>query len=114
MSAVKNCFEITEKLFQLVSRPPADRDQMMAAIETLLERREELLADIKPPFTAEEQELGREMIKRNAVIDMRLKKVKEDIQRDMKSLTKKKDSVDKYVNPYASMQMDGVFYDKKN
>ena len=114
MSAVKACFDITEKLFQLVSRQSADRDQIVAAIESLLEKREELLVDIQAPFTEEEQRLGQEMIIRNKVIDMELKKLKESIQKDMQSLTKKRDSVDKYVNPYASVQMDGVFYDKKN
>ncbi|HEY9577045.1 MAG TPA: flagellar protein FliT [Pseudobacillus sp.] len=114
MSAVKACFDITEKLFQLVGRQSADRDQIVAAIESLLEKREELLVDIQAPFTEEEQRLGQEMIKRNKVIDMELKKLKENIQKDMQSLTKKRDSVDKYVNPYASVQMDGVFYDKKN
>ncbi|KMY55469.1 hypothetical protein AC623_17245 [Bacillus sp. FJAT-27231] len=114
MSAVKACFDVTDKLFQLLHRQSADRDQMITAIETLLEQRETLLADVKAPFTEEEQKLGQEIIKRNAVIDMELKKLKATIQKDMQSLTKKKDSVDKYVNPYASMQMDGVFYDRKN
>lgn len=114
MSAVKACFKVTEKLFQLVSRPLADRDQTVAAIEALLKEREELLSGLKAPFTEEEQQLGWEMVKRNKIIDAGLKKLKEEIQRDMQGLTKKRDSVDKYVNPYASMQLDGVFYDKKN
>ncbi|MFK2825494.1 flagellar protein FliT [Bacillus sp. B190/17] len=114
MSTVKACFDLTAKLFGLVNDPSADRDQTIAAIEELLEKRQELLISIKPPFTEEEQLIGREILKRNAVIEIRLKKIKEEIQKDMKSLTKKKDSVDKYVNPYASVQLDGVFYDKKN
>ncbi|KAB7706503.1 flagellar protein FliT [Bacillus aerolatus] len=114
MSAVKACYEVTEKLFQLVIHPPADRDEAVAAIEELLEKRQALLAGIQPPFKEEEQRLGREMVERNAVIDSQLRKLKEAIQKDMQGLTKKKDSVNKYVNPYASMQLDGVFYDKKN
>ncbi|KZO00201.1 flagellar protein FliT [Pseudobacillus badius] len=114
MSAVKDCFEMTEKLYQLVNRQPEDRDQTVAAIETLLEMREKLLTDVKGPYTEEEKQLGQEIIKRNAVINLKLRSLKEAIQKDMTSLTKKKDSVDKYVNPYASMQVDGVFYDKKN
>ena len=76
--------------------------------------REKLLTDVKGPYTEEEKQLGQEIIKRNAVINLKLRSLKEAIQKDMTSLTKKKDSVDKYVNPYASMQVDGVFYDKKN
>ncbi|MGM7634533.1 flagellar protein FliT [Bacillus sp. Hm123] len=114
MSAVQACYKITEELFQLVQPPDEDRDGLVEAIEKLLEQRQSLLANIRAPFSAEEEELGKQIIEKNAIIDTRLKKLKEEIQKDMQQLSKKKSSANKYVNPYASLGVNAAFYDKKN
>jgi flagellar protein FliT len=114
MSAVNACFAVTDRIYQLIKKPGGDRDEFVACIDQLLDQRQALLTEIHPPFTPEEQQLGQEMIRRNAVIDAYFKKIKEDIQKDMQGLSKKKESVDKYVNPYASVGTGSMFYDKKN
>lgn len=114
MSAVQQCYKITEKLFQLMQQSNEDRDQLVEAIEQLLNQRQELLSSIRPPFSAEEEALGKRIVEKNFVIDTELKKLREEIQKDRQQLSKKKSSASKYVNPYASMNIDGVFYDKKN
>lgn len=114
MSAVRACHAATKMLYDLIRIPVEDEDERIAEIEQLLAEREAVLLDIKPPFSQEEQQLGQEMVQWNKSIDAYLKKVKYDIQRNITGLTKKKDSVEKYVNPYSSVLPDGMFYDKRN
>ncbi|KKB41310.1 flagellar protein FliT [Bacillus thermotolerans] len=114
MPNVKACYDVTEKLYELLMNPVSGRDQMVEAISELLDRREALLKSLAPPFTEEERQLGREMMARQKIIDDKLFKLKADIQRDMQQLRRKKQSANKYTNPYSALQVDGVFYDKKN
>ncbi|WP_100332340.1 flagellar protein FliT [Bacillus xiapuensis] len=114
MSAVKDCFRVTDELYRIVQNPLEDRERMVSAIEELLDKRQALLAEIRPPFDEAERRLGQEMIRRNAVINASLSKIKEDIQKDLKGVSKKKGSMNKYTRPFASVRTDGVFYDKKN
>ncbi|OZI12744.1 flagellar protein FliT [Bacillaceae bacterium SAS-127] len=114
MSIVQAIYDVTEELYQLANQPLEDRDQLVERVEGLLDQRQVLLDQLQPPFSEEEQQLGKQIIQRNVIIDAYLQKKKMDIQKDMNGLAKKKNSVGKYTNPYASTQTDGVFYDKKN
>ncbi|WP_203363254.1 flagellar protein FliT [Bacillus sp. REN10] len=114
MSTVQAMYDVTEQLYQLVDKPLADRDELIARVEELLQQRQVLLSRLQPPFNEVEQQLGQQIVQWNVTIDAFLNKLQEDIQKDMNGLKKKKHSMGKYTNPYASTQTDGVFYDKKN
>ena len=62
----------------------------------------------------EEQQLGRAVLLLNQQVDHLLKLQKQEIQRDIQEINKKKKSSNKYTNPYESLSVDGVFYDKRN
>jgi flagellar protein FliT len=114
MSSVILCHSITKQLKEAVEEVAAgNRDSVIEKIEKLLTERQSLLGSIKPPFTEEEQVLGRQMMAWNQEIDRKLILLRTEIKRDMNGLTKKKTSAQKYTNPYENLQHDGMFYDKK-
>ncbi|MEW4221536.1 flagellar protein FliT [Rossellomorea marisflavi] len=113
MSSVLLCHAITKQMKDLLEGKE-DRDFKIESIEDLLEKREQLLSSILPPFNLEEQRLGEEMVLWNIQIDHKLLLLKVDVKRDMNGLTKTKTSVQRYTNPYESLQTDGMFYDKRN
>ncbi|NMH68894.1 flagellar protein FliT [Bacillus sp. RO3] len=114
MSSVLLCYTITKQLKEVMDQVNSEnRDASIEEIQSLLEKRQSVLGTIKPPYTQEEQFLGKEMTEWNQQIDRQLAQLRLEIKRDMNGLTKKKTSVQKYSNPYESLQYDGMFYDKK-
>ncbi|MFF2853136.1 flagellar protein FliT [Peribacillus sp. NPDC058002] len=103
-----------ELLAVLEDRTITERDDKIERVTKLIDRREGLLSQINPPFTGEEQQLGRAVLLLNQQVDHLLKLQKQEIQRDIQEINKKKRSSNKYTNPYESLSVDGVFYDKRN
>lgn len=116
MGAVLECARLTKQLYDLVhnSDEKKDRDRLIQQIDRLLDQREQLLPEIAPPFSEKEKKLGRAIMQMNQTIDVKLQKIKSQIEQDIVDAKKTKTSVQKYVNPYESLQTDGVYYDKKN
>ena len=113
MSAVLECHDITNQLKVLLDGE-GERDSKIESIESLLNQRELLLSSITPPYSLEEQRLGKEIVLWNKQIDQKLIGLKIDIKRDMNGVSKTKTTVQRYTNPYEAMQTDGMFYDKRN
>ena len=114
MSSVLLCYTITKQLKEALEQVnDENRETTIEEVESLLEKRQSVLGTINPPYTQEEHELGKQMIVWNGQIDQQLAQLRSEIKRDMNGLTKKKTSVQKYSNPYESLQYDGMFYDKK-
>lgn len=114
MSSVLLCYTITKQLKEALEQVnDENRESTIEEVESLLEKRQSVLGTIKPPYTQDEQELGKQMTAWNQQIDRLLSQLRLEIKRDMNGLTKKKTSVQKYSNPYVSLQYDGMFYDKK-
>lgn len=115
MSVVNEFFDETKQLLALLKKQEdtQDRDQQIEQINTILDRRQSMLLQMKPPYTKEEETIGQKCIVMEKEIQFLLKSEKEKIQKDMKSLKNRKDSREKYVNPYKSINHDGMFYDKR-
>ncbi|OAS85817.1 MULTISPECIES: hypothetical protein [Metabacillus] len=116
MSRLKKVYGVTEQLFQLVSQPIAKeaRDVCIEKITSLLENRDQLLSDVQPPFTKNDQQLFQQIVTWNEVITKRFTEIKQQIQQDMMQLKKTKSSNQQYVNPYQGISTsDGMFYDKR-
>lgn len=116
MSVVTALFQMTKELRDVVCAPvPAEkREETITAIERLLEQREELLRELRPPFSEEEKRLGRQIVLWNQEIEQQLRELKQQIQRDLTMMRQKKIANNHYINPYEQpLAMDGMFYDKK-
>ncbi|MBB2481624.1 flagellar protein FliT [Bacillus sp. APMAM] len=115
MNAVQACYLLTEELITSLKQVTSDhRDKAIAKMQDLLSKREQLLPLIKPPFSEQEALVGKQLIQQQQELDRLLLKVKQDIQKDIKGVSKKKTSMRRYINPYENMQTDGFFYDKRN
>lgn len=112
MSPLENFYELTLKLVEVLENN-LDRDEKIILVDQLLAEREGLLKDIKRPGY-EEAELADKVVKLNQKLDTLLLKEKNQIQRDLKDLKQRKENSQKYQNPYASVSVDGMFYDKRN
>ncbi|ASS94852.1 hypothetical protein [Peribacillus simplex] len=103
-----------ELLAVLEDRTITERDDKIERVTQLIDQRDGLLSRIKLPLTVEEQQLGRATVLLNQQVDHLLKLQKQEIQRDIQEINKKKQSSNKYTNPYESLSVDGMFYDKRN
>lgn len=117
VSIVKQLYDLTRLLYETVQRPQAqleERDRQIEEITKLLDKREQLMGQLAPPFQEEEKHLGQEIIRLNKEIDQKLKDILNMIKMDMKQLKVKKEKANKYSNPYESLAIDGMFIDKRN
>ncbi|AIE61347.1 flagellar protein FliT [Bacillus methanolicus] len=112
MSAVRQFRDLTVQLIEFLESS-ASRDEKIQKTTELLEKRQQLIAEIAPPFSNEEKEIGAATIALNKKLNDLLFKEKILIQKDIKELNRKKKSTNKYENPYNSLFIDGIFYDKR-
>lgn len=115
-SAVKKLYELTKLLHDVVQReePKEHREVQIEQITKLLNDRQNLLEQIKPPYNEEEKQVGTKIVKLNEAIDQQLDKLFYDIKMDIKQLRVQKVKTTKYSNPYESLTTDGIFFDKRN
>ncbi|MFB5166843.1 flagellar protein FliT [Parageobacillus toebii] len=116
MSVVTALFHVTKELRDLVCAPVSSekREETIETIERLLAQRDELLRELRPPYSGEEQRLGRQIVQWNQEIEEHLRELKRQIQRDFAMVREKRRANTHYTNPYEqSLAMDGMFYDKK-
>ena len=111
--AIKECYLVTEELYSL-SGEKEPTDEQVKKIESLLNRREELLKQVIPPFSEEEQKLGRQLVAWNNVINVKLAAIKQNISYKIKELKRTKKALPKYNAYGATVGADAYFYDKKN
>lgn len=112
MSLVERLYALTAELIERLEQG-SDRDEKIGWIDKALEEREQLLQKLKPPYSEDEKALGKKLLDLNVCMSQLLQKEKALIQKDIKGLSIKKESNNKYVNPYQSMATDGMFYDKR-
>ncbi|WP_336990205.1 flagellar protein FliT [Bacillus infantis] len=112
MSTVERLYVLTAGLIEKLEQGD-ERDEKIGWIEAALEEREQLMKEVQPPYSEGEKALGKKLLDLNIRLSQLLQKEKALIQKDIKSLSIKKESNNKYVNPYQSMATDGMFYDKR-
>jgi flagellar protein FliT len=115
VSVVSELFTVTKELHELLyqSISKEQRDETIEAIQRLLDERDSLIGQLQPPYSEEEQELGMQMVSLNEAIAEKLQQLKQQIQQDLKAIKQKKMANQNYMNSYQSLEIDGMFYDKK-
>jgi flagellar protein FliT len=112
MTPLEKFYETTVKLVQILESH-SDRDKKITLVDQLLAERDVLLKDIKTP-ESDGAELAEKVVKLNQKLDQLLVRERTLIQKDLKDLKHRKEKSDQYQNPYASVSIDGMFYDKRN
>lgn len=114
MNAVQQFYDTTVELIRLLENEQLTRDEKIEQTAKLLSAREGLMKQMKPPFSSEEEKLGRQLIALNQKLQKLLETEKSGIQRDMLILKKQKETNKKYTDPYESLvTVEGGFYDKR-
>lgn len=113
MEAIGAFQKVTMELIETLKQEKWDRDEKISKVQSLLNRRDELLKLIQPPFTPQEKEVGKRLVELDQQVKLLLGKHKKDIMQDIKRAKMKKQSNQKYTNPYESMGVDGIFFDKQ-
>ncbi|MBG9544732.1 hypothetical protein ABE29_18800 [Cytobacillus firmus] len=114
MSAVEEFYRHTQELISLLENDNEfGRDEKIIEMNRLIAKREALILHIKPPFSKVDEELGVKAVKLNEQLMILLNNEKGQIQKAIKELRNKKDSSNKYVNPYEEIMTDGIFYDQR-
>src|SRR5690606_22283941 len=114
MSAVQECLAVTKALVDILkNKSDSSRDEAISQMEKMLAEREELLPEIRPPFSSQDEAAGKELLKLNEELAFLLERLNKNIIRDLNAIELKKTSAARYNNPYTKVQNDGVFYDKR-
>ncbi|MCM3602638.1 flagellar protein FliT [Robertmurraya korlensis] len=112
MNGLQLFLDLTVQLIKLY-QTDGDRDERIQETERLLALRDEAMKNAVPPSSDVERELLRKSKKLNDHLNGLMLQEKQNIQKDMKDLKVKKESTNKYVNPYENFNPDGMFYDRK-
>lgn len=112
---MQSCYHLTQQLFHHVQTKPlrTQREEWIQNLLVLLDQREQVLKSLNPPFTAEEETLGKQIMEWNQAIQQALKEIQLEIKRSIQGIHNKKQNIQKYIHPYGSLPIDGVFYDKR-
>ncbi|WP_226037147.1 hypothetical protein [Aquibacillus saliphilus] len=116
MNRMDSFYQVTMELHKLVTENSASekRTETITTINNLLDKRQQLLNEIKPPYTDKEKEIGQQLLLRNKEIEQKLDEIFNQVKTDMGTLKKKKSSNTKYTNPYQNLSnFDGMFLDHK-
>ena len=116
MNRVQALYDTTAQLDTLVSQTVTseNREEVVNSLTALLEVRSGQMEELKPPFTTEENLLGKELLPMNERISKQVQQIFDQLKVDIRTIKKQKQSGKKYINPYASMQtLDGRFLDKR-
>lgn len=112
MNGLKLFFDLTVQLIKLY-QTEGDRDKRIQETERLLALRNEAVKNAVPPSSDDERELLQKSKQLNDHLNGLILQEKQNIQKDMKDLKVKKESTNKYANPYENINPDGMFYDRK-
>lgn len=112
MNGLQLFFDLTVQLIQ-VYQGSGERDERISETERLLALRDEAMKNFTPPSSHAEREFLQKCKQLNDHLNSLMKQEKLNIQKDMKDLKLKKESTNKYINPYQSYNPDGMFYDRK-
>ncbi|MFD1067690.1 flagellar protein FliT [Oceanobacillus locisalsi] len=116
MNRVFPIHQITENMQQLLMQEITshNREEIIVELQEKIEKRGKLLESIAPPYSEEEEKLGRTVVHMNQHIEKQMQQLFTALKNEMKQVQQQKKSTTSYVNPYKSVQnTDGMFLDKK-
>ncbi|NPC94305.1 flagellar protein FliT [Bacillus sp. WMMC1349] len=112
MNRIKLLLSETENILSEIKDIP-ESDELLQRIEDYLEKREGLIDEIKPPLSHEEKLQLEQVVKMEPLIMTELKRLKEDIKKELIQVKKKRALHQTYLTPYQNVTIDGTYYDKR-
>lgn len=117
MNRMELLYDTTKQMVEELQKEYSDvdtRTEIISNINTLLEKRDAMLEKLTPPYTEEEEAIGKKIIEMDVIIKEKMDHIYKAVQDDLKHLKNKKDSNKAYLNPYKGMKtVDGMYLDNK-
>lgn len=116
MNRLAVLYDITQQLDNVLAQPiqSKEREAIINQVNELIEQRGNHLLEITPPFTEEENRIGKEIVVLNERIQKQMHVLFNELKQEMKQMKKQKKSNQTYTNPYEKIEaMDGMFMDSK-
>ncbi|MFA9558936.1 hypothetical protein ACERII_16620 [Evansella sp. AB-rgal1] len=116
MNEIVKLYEVSKKLFDLVEKPVVseERDTYIESLVALVEERGIVLNAIHREPSDQEKLLLQQIASMQQQMEPKLQSELLAIKRDINNLKKRKETGQKYENPYYYAPIDGAFIDKKN
>ena len=113
MSSLKELVSITEELNGLLDQITKDnRLEIIEKINATLNQRESLIKQLELSNMKKDPVLNKLLSDENK-IKSKMQQIFSDIKNDIRLINKKRMTGESYINPYQSIYVDGVFFDKK-
>lgn len=117
MGRLEELLEMTTEMVDVLEqyeKQSIDRSTTIEKMTTLIERRDEVMNELKPPYTDEEMEIGKKVIELNEQITEKMEQIYKLVKEDMSKVKKKKAYNPSYINPYGNLRTtDGLYIDSK-
>lgn len=112
---LQEIYTITTNMLQaLNSLDKHNREQIINKVSEQIVAREVLINGIKPPYTEEEEMIGRKVNDLNVTIQERMEALYTQVKDDIIQLKQNKTSNITYINPYNKLKTtDGIYLDSK-
>ncbi|XYY59613.1 flagella biosynthesis regulatory protein FliT [Bacillus velezensis] len=111
-SNVFSLYNETKNMYAALKDAP-ESDGLISGVTAFTEKREEMLAGIKPPFSEEEKTALQQVAAMDRLITGEVKRIQDGIRNEIKTLKKKRIYHNTYFNPYHQTTSDGRYYDKR-
>ncbi|NHM29955.1 hypothetical protein [Neobacillus terrae] len=113
MPSLKELISITEKLNSLLDQvKKSNRLELIEEVNILLNERGVILRGLDFS-TLKTDPLVNQLLSDEKDIKHKMQRIFTDIKNDVRLINKKRNSGENYINPYQSLQVDGVFFDRK-
>jgi flagellar protein FliT len=114
LSPVQELLNLSKEFYGEINEPfqKNERDVAISKIKEFLLKRDGLIKKLVGPHTTEERLLGEQVLVYDHKIEAKFKALKQEISEDLLTLRKQKKSTSKFINPYQSTFVNGVFLDK--
>ncbi|WP_200415907.1 flagellar protein FliT [Virgibacillus salexigens] len=116
MNRLTTLYQITLELKEVLdnSSEYKQRESLISRVNTLIEQRGKEMEQIVPPFSDEENRMGKAIVALHQPIETLMHQLFNELKSEMRQVKKQKKSNRQYKNPYAHMQsIDGMFLDRK-
>ncbi|WP_010647606.1 flagellar protein FliT [Oceanobacillus massiliensis] len=116
MNRAKPVYDITLQIQALLSQEitAKSRESAIEKLNELVHERGHHMESLVSPYTAEEKQLGNEVLLLNNEIEKKMHILFADLKMEMIQVKRQKKSNQSYTNPYKHVHtLDGMFMDSK-
>lgn len=114
MRPIEQVYNVTEQMLNVLNANNLERAEQIKKVNELIEKREEQLKLVVPPYTNEEIKIGKQIVNLNEQIKTKMHELYDRIKDDIVQFKQQKVQNRTYMNQYGSLETtDGMYLDQK-